>query len=104
MAAEDDEVALHRHLVGYLLVEGIAVGRNVDYVVVFALGLQGGDASVDGLALHHHAGTAAIGIVVHTSPFVCSIVAQVVQMNLGETLLLRACQDGLAYESLQHLG
>ena len=104
VSAEDDEILLQAHLVGDVLVEAFAIGRDVDHVIVVALGLQGRDAAVDGLALHHHTGKAAIGIVVHASPFVACIVAQVVQMNLCQSLLLCPRQNRLVDKPFEHLG
>ena len=77
MTSQDDEVAFQRELVGDMLIEAFTVRRGEDHLVVVALSLEGGDAAVDGFALHHHTGAAAIGIVIHTAPFVEGIVAQV---------------------------
>lgn len=40
MSTQNDEIALHRHLVGYLLVEGLSVRRHVDDIIVVAFCLQ----------------------------------------------------------------
>ena len=83
VSAKDDEVLLEREVVGYMLVKLLAVGRGVDDLIVVALRLECADTAVDGLALHHHAGEAPVGIVVDAAPFVGGVVAQVVEMNLG---------------------
>ena len=38
--AEDDEVLLQAHLIGYALVEGLPIGRGIDHLIVVALTLQ----------------------------------------------------------------
>ena len=90
VAAEDYDVALHREVVSHVLVELFAVGRREYHLVVVALCLQLRYAAVYRLALHHHAGKTTVRIVVYAAPFVSGVVAQVVQMNLCETLLLCA--------------
>ena len=104
MTCKDDEIALQREFVGDMLVEAFAVGRREDHLVVVALGFQGCDAAVNGLALHHHTGTSAIGVVVYAAPFVEGVVTQVVQMDLCQSFFLCPCQDRLVYESFEHLG
>ena len=103
VSAEDDDVLHHRQLVGHMLVELLAVGRSEYHLVVVALSLQGRDAAVDGLALHHHSGKSAIGVVVHAAPLVERVVAQIVQMYFGQAFLFRTCQNRLVDESLNHL-
>ena len=78
MTCQYDEVAFQRELIGDMLVEALPVGRGEDHLVVVALGLQCRDTAVDGFTLHHHTGTAAIGIVIHAAPFVEGVVTQVV--------------------------
>ena len=104
MSTQNDEIALHRHLVGYLLVEGLSIRRHVDDIIVVAFSLQGRDATVDRFTLHHHAGASTVWIVVYTFPFVECIVSQVVQMNLCQSFLLCTGQDGFSEKSLQHFG
>ena len=104
VAGQDDEVALQRQLVGYMLVEAFAVRRGEDHFVVVALGLQGTDAAVYRLALHHHSCRTAVGIVVHPPPFVQRVVSQVVKPYLGQSFLLCPGQYRFVHESLQHLG
>ena len=70
VTAEDDEVSTQRHFVGYLLVEGLAIRRYIDDVIVVTLCLQGSDASVYWFALHHHSGASSVWIVVHSFPFI----------------------------------
>ena len=70
VTAENDEVTLHRHFVGYLLVESFTIWRNVNLVFILALCLQCSNAAVYWFTLHHHAGTSAVWIVVHTLPFI----------------------------------
>ena len=48
VAAENDEVFLQTHVIGHFLVETLTVGRDVDDIIVVALGLQSTDATVDG--------------------------------------------------------
>ena len=86
-----------------MLVKLLAVGRCEDHLVIMALCLQGRDATVNGLTLHHHSGKSAIGIVVNTAPLVFGVVAQVVQMYLGKSFLLCPCQYRFVHEALEHL-
>ena len=104
MACEDDEVALERKFVGDVLVEAFAIGRGEDHFVVIALGLEGCDTAVDGLALHHHTGRAAIGVIINSAPFVEGVVTEVVQTDFCQSFLLSPCQDGFVDEAFQHLG
>ena len=87
-----------------MLVKLLAVGGGKDYLVIFSLGLEGADAAVYGLYLHHHAGKTAVGIVVHAAPFVLGVVAQIVQMYLSQPLLLGTCQDRFVNKALEHFG
>ena len=93
-----------RQLVGHVLVEALAVGRREDHLVVVALRLQRRDAAVDGLTLHDHAGASPVGIIVDATPFVERIVAQVVEVYLGQTFLLGPGQYRFVDEALEHLG
>ena len=104
VASQDDEVALHRQLVGDMLVEAFAVGRGEDDLVIVTLSLQCRYAAVDGFALHHHARTSAVGVVVHAAPLVEGVVTQVVQAYFGQSLLLGPGQYTFVYEALQHFG
>ena len=104
MTAKHDEVSFERELVGDVLIEGFSIGAHVNHLVIVALGLQGRDAPVDGLALHHHASAATIGVIVNAAPFVGGIVAQIVQLNVDEPFLLCPRQDGFLEEALHHGG
>ena len=104
VAGEDNQVARHRQVVGNVLVELLSVGTGEDYLIVFTFGFQSRDGTVDGFALHHHAGEAAVGVVVHTPPLVGTVVTEIVQMNLCQTFLLGTCQYRFMHESFQHLG
>ena len=103
VAAEYDDVFLQGEVVSHVLVELLSVWRGEDNLVVVAFGLQRRDTSVDGFYLHHHPGKTAIGIVVHSAPFVERVVAQVMQMNLSEPLFLCPCQDAFLHKSFNHL-
>ena len=102
VAAEDDDVAEHRQVVGHLLRKLLSVGRGKDHFVVVAFSLEGADGPVDGFALHHHAGETSIGIVVDAPPFVGGIVAQVVQVYLCQTFFLGTGEYRLMDEALEH--
>ena len=104
VATQYNKVAFQREVVGNVLVKLLAVGRGVYHFVVVALRLQGRDAAVDRLYLHHHTRKASIGIVVNTTPLVESIVAQVMDMDFGESFLLGPCNNALVHEWLDHLG
>ena len=65
---------------------------------------QFGDTAVYGLALHHHAGETAKGVVIHATPLVGSIVAQIMHMNLYQTFLLASANNAFLSEILQQLG
>lgn len=104
VAAEDYDVALHREVVSHVLVELFAVWRREYHLVVVALRLQLRYAAVYRFALHHHSGESAVRIVVYAAPFVSGVVAQVVQMNLCETLLLCASKYRFVDKALKHFG
>ena len=102
MPAKDDDIVEQRHTVGYLLVECLPIGRGIDDFVVFALALQRGDGAVDGFDLHHHARLAPERVVVHAPPFVGRVVAQVVEMDFYQALVLCSLQDGAIHHSVDH--
>ena len=104
VAAEDNHVVEHRERVGHRLVELLAVGRSEDHLVVVALRFQCRDASVDGLALHHHSRRAAERVVVHTAVLVGGVVAQIVQMYFHQSFLLCACKDRGVDKPVEHFG
>ena len=85
-----------------MLIEAFTVGRSEDHFVIVAFGLEGSDATVYRFALHHHSGTAAVGIVIHAAPFVEGVVSQVMQANLRQSFFLGTCQDRLVDEALEH--
>ena len=103
VAAQDDEVLRQRQGVGHGLVELLAVGRGENHFVVVAFGLQAVDAAFDGLDLHHHAGKASEGVIVHAAVLVLGVVAQVVDVNFGQALVLCPLHDGAVEEALNHL-
>ena len=104
VSAEDNHVVEHRERVGHRLVELLAVGRGEDHLVVVALRFQRRDASVDGLALHHHSRRAAERVVVHTAVLVGGVVAQIVQMYFHQSFLLCACKDRGVDKPVEHFG
>ena len=104
VAAEDDDVVQQAEGVGHWLREELAVGSGEDDFVVVTLGFQRGDAGVDGLYLHDHSGLAAEGVVVDLAVLVGGVVAQVVDVNLGQALLPGAPEDGAAQGALEHFG
>ena len=75
-----------------MLIKLLAIGRCKYHLVIIALGLQCRYATVNRLTLHHHASKSAIGIVVYAAPLISRIVAQIVQMYLGQALFLGSCQ------------
>ena len=102
MSAEQDEIALHGEVVGNVLVKPFSVGRGENDLVIVALRFQGANTSVYGLYLHDHSSEASVRIVIHTPPLVCRIVAEVVQVDFSQSLLLRSGQNRLIDESLEH--
>ena len=94
MAAEYDDVFEHRHGVGHRLVEGLAVGRGEDHFVVVTLRFQVAYSAVNRLNLHHHSGFAAEGVIVDLAVAVGGVVAEVMDVDFHETLVLRAFEDG----------
>ena len=104
VTCKNNQIALHRQLVGDVLVEAFTIGRSENHFVVVALSLQRRDAAIDGLALHHHACATSVGIVVHTAPLVECVVSQIVQTNLCKSFLLGSRQYTLVYEAFQHFG
>ena len=100
----DDDVVEHRHVVGDCLRELFAIRRSEDDLVIVTLGLQRADGTVDGFALHHHAGKAPVGVVVHAPPFVKGVVSEVVEVDFCQAFLLCPGQDGLVYEAFEHFG
>ena len=46
VTAEDDEVTLHRHFVGYLLVESFTIWRNINHVIILCGHYKGIDQRV----------------------------------------------------------
>ena len=104
MAAEDDQIAHHRQVVGHALRQLLTVGRGEDHFVVVALRLQRGYATVDRLYLHHHTSLTSKGIVIDTAPLVERIVTKIVQMDFRQTLLGGPGKDGFVDEAFQHFG
>ena len=104
VAAQDDDILGHGEGVGHRLVKLLAVGCGENDFVVVALGLESGDAGINGLALHHHSRKATKGIVVHAAMLVGGIVAQVVHVDFNEALLLSTGQNGRTDKALQHFG
>ena len=102
--AEDDDVLECREAVGLVLVVLYAVGRGVYNLVIRALALQLLDGAEYGFGLHHHARLPAEGVVVDGAAAVEGVVAQVVDDDLDETLLLRPLEDRLVQGRGDQLG
>ena len=64
---------------------------------------NGGAAVVNGLRLHHHAGAAAIGVIVHLALLVQRVLAYLVGVKLDAAVFLRAANDALRHERLAYL-
>ena len=88
VSAEDYYVLFHGQLVCHGLVELFAVGGGENDFVIISFGLECGDACIDGLALHDHAGKASERVVVYALVLVFCVVAEVVQMYFHKSLLL----------------
>ena len=104
MSAEDDNILHHREVIGSMLSETLSIRRCENDLVIVSFFTQMGYAAVDRFYLHHHTRKASIGIVVNTTPLVESIVAQVMDMDFGESFLLGPCNNALVHEWLDHLG
>ena len=104
VSTEYDDVAFEREVVGNVLVKLLAVGRSIDYLIVIALGLQCRNTAVDGFALHHHTCKSSVRIVVYTAPLVGRVVAQIVQVNFCQSLLLGAGKYRFVNKALKHFG
>ena len=87
VSAEDNNVFHHAYAIGFLLLPRLTVGRSVNYKVIVALFFQIVDAVVDRLYHHHHASLAAKGVVVNLLVTTKAVLAQVVNMNFGNSLV-----------------
>ena len=76
-------------------------GREDDFVVV-TFGLEGTDASVNGLTLHDHAGKAPERVVVDPAVFVSGVVAEVMDMNFHKSFLLGSGKDRGVDKAVKH--
>ena len=94
VAAKYDDVFQEREGIGHGLVEFFSVGRSKNDFVVGSFGFEGGDACIDGAALHHHAGKASERVVVDATVLVGGEIPKVVEVNLYEPLLAGTAQDG----------
>ena len=56
------------------------------------------------LGLEHHAGTAAVGIVVHGMMTVAGVVTEVVQIDAEQAALHGTTQNAVLQRPLEHLG
>ena len=101
---EDNDIVEQRQRIGHRLIERLAVGRSEDHLVVVALRLKSRDAGVDRLYLHHHTRLAAERIIVDLAVAARGIIAQIVDHNFRQALVLGAFEDRAAEEALQHLG
>ena len=102
VSAQNNQVLRQRQRVGHLLVELLAVGRRENHLVVMTFRLQCRDTPVNRLNLHHHAGTSPERIIVHLTVTVVRIIAQVMNVNLGNSFLLSTAHDGVIEESFNH--
>ena len=100
---EDDDILLEGEAIGSRLIEQVAVGGGEDHLVVGALRPQRLDGALHRLYLHHHAGGTAEGVVIHAAPLIGGVVAQIMDNDLSETLLLSSLKHRHADEGLDHL-
>ena len=101
VAAENDQIALAGKRVGDALIEDFAVGGGVDHLVVVAFGFQLLDEVVDGFDHHHHAGVAAVAVVVRLPVESLAIIADVVDVNLHQPLVYCAFDNRVAQRALE---
>ncbi len=101
VAAEQRDARLRRQLARDGLRENAPGRVEQDDRAALVDGFDGGE---ERLRLHHHAGAAAIGIVVHDMVAIGGGVARVVQRDLEQPLGLRPRQDAFAEWAAKHLG
>ena len=104
VSTENDEILRHGQRVGERLVKLFTVGRGEDDFIIVSLRFERGDAVVNRLALHDHAGEAAEGVVIDAAVFVVGVVTKVVKMYFNQPAALRTGKDGGADKTLQHFG
>lgn len=93
MAAEEDEILLRGELIGYSLVQTLAVGGHVDDFVIFPLRLQLVDHFLHRLDHHHHPSVAAVAVVIHRGARAEAIFPDVVDVYFDQTFLDRPPHD-----------
>ena len=104
VSAEDDDVLLEGQLVGYALVEDVTVRGHVDDLVVMPFGLQFLYHPENRFDHHHHAGVAAVAVVVDVLPGADAVFAELVYMDLHQAFLYGPSDNGVAQRTLQQFG
>ena len=99
----DDDVLCQRQAIRLSLRETLPIGRGEDNLIVMPLGGQFGDDTVDRLYLQHHPRAKTKRVIIHLAMFIQGVVAQVVHINLSQTLVLRPLHDRVVQRRFQQL-
>jgi len=103
MAAEDDKIPGERQGIGNGLIEGLAIRGHENHIIIFTLSFQSRDTGVDRLNTHYHTGLAAKRIIIDLTMLIESIVAEIMDIDLREPLVLSTTDDRIIERRLKHL-
>ena len=107
MPAKDNKIFLRRKLLYYLLIQRSSLGRHIykPWLCIFTkLAYYGHYAVVNGLSLHNHTRSAAVGLIVNPAVLVKGIVPYIVAVYLNKTRLPAPAHNAFTKYSLAHFG
>ena len=103
VTAENHQVFLAGELIGEGLRQLFAVGRGEDDLVVRALGLELFHQVENRFDHHDHAGIAAETVVVGLAVAALAVIADVVDVDFDQALVLGPFHDGVVQRAFQKL-
>ena len=103
MAAKNNQVLSQRKRIGHRLIKLFSVRSSKNHLVIVTFCFQSIDATFNRFDLHYHTGKSSERIIIYTTIFIFSIIAEIMDINLCKSFVLSSFHYRTIEKAFNHL-